>query len=73
MDKYSLVGVNGNVFAVICYVKDAMRKEGISYSERESWAKEALALGDYNKILCHAMDKLEVLNIRYQNDYDEEA
>lgn len=40
MEPFSLVGVNGNAFCVMGYVKDAMRKAGFNKNEIETILKQ---------------------------------
>lgn len=39
--KYTLVGVDGNAFAVMGYVQNAMRKSGFSKEEISAYLKRA--------------------------------
>ena len=41
--KYNLVGVDGNAFAVMGYVRNAMRAEGFSRKEIEDYSKDAMS------------------------------
>lgn len=45
--KYNLVGIDGNAFSVMWYVREAMRKEGYSIEERKAYTDDATS-GDYN-------------------------
>lgn len=58
---YSLVGVNGNAFAVMRYVRDAMRECDCSREDMEEYQAQAMS-GDYNNLLVVSMDMLEKLN-----------
>lgn len=59
--NYSLVGVNGNAFAVMGYVIKAMRECGCSKDEISSYQTKAMS-SDYNNLLVVSCDKLEELN-----------
>jgi len=60
-EKYSLVGVNGNAFSVMGYVRKAMRKEGFDKKEIQKYTKKAMS-GDYNKLLTTSMEILDKVN-----------
>lgn len=61
--KYTLVGVNGNVFAVLAYVSECMRKEGHPRQEIQEFTSNCLNGGyDYNQIICMCADKIDELN-----------
>jgi len=59
--KYSLEGVNGNAYAVMGYVRQAMRKEGISKSEIDKYLEDAQS-SDYSHLLCVSFDMIDKLN-----------
>lgn len=61
MAKYTLVGVDGNAFSVMGYVKSAMRKEGSSKEEIAAYLKKVMS-GDYNSLIVASMDILNKLN-----------
>lgn len=61
--NYSLVGVDGNAFSVMGYVKEAMRKENFSRSEIDSYLKDAVS-GDYQHLLAVSCDMVEKCNNR---------
>ena len=61
MEKYSLVGVDGNAFSVIGKVSSWMRKEGYAKEEIEKYLEDAKS-GDYNHLLCVSIDMVERLN-----------
>lgn len=47
---YSLVGVNGNAYAVMGYVRNAMRECGMTKQQIEEYTSDATS-GDYNHLL----------------------
>ena len=65
MAKYSLVGVDGNAFAVMGYVRKAMRKEGSSKQEIDAYLKKAMS-SNYNNLLVTSMDILDKLSKKLQ-------
>ena len=63
MEKFSLVGVDGNAFSIMGYVEQAMKKTGYSKEEREVYRKEAMS-GDYNHLVCMSLDQIDECNER---------
>lgn len=61
MEKYSLVGINGNALSVVAYTKNAMRECGISRAEIKAYSDRALR-GDYNTVLSESLEVLDRLN-----------
>lgn len=59
--KYTLVGVDGNAFSVMGYVRRAMRECGKSQQEQQEYSNKAMS-GDYNNLLCVSMEMLDELN-----------
>jgi len=59
--KYSLVGVNGNAYAVMGYVKKAMKEVGNPKEEIDGYFRKAVS-GDYNNLIAVSTDILEKLN-----------
>jgi len=51
MEKYSLVGIDGNAFYLLGYTSKAMRDEGFSKEEIDTVMKNAKS-SDYNNLLC---------------------
>ena len=52
--KVQLTGRDGNAFAVMGSVKEALRKAGVSREETDQFLEEAMS-GDYNNLLCTCM------------------
>ncbi len=52
--KVKLVGSDGNAFAVLGKVKDAMKKAGVSPEEIKAFMSEAMS-GDYDNLLVTCM------------------
>lgn len=61
MNKFSLVGVNGNAFSIIGYTTDAMKEASFSREEIKKYHDEAIS-GDYNHLLCVSMQWLDKCN-----------
>jgi hypothetical protein len=63
MSKYdinvSLIGHDGNAFAIMGAVTKAMRRAGVSREEQDEYFKEATA-GDYNQLLATTMEWVKV-------------
>ena len=63
MAKYDitveLIDRDGNAFAIMGAVTNAMRRAGVSKEERDLYFKEATA-GDYNQLLATTMEWVEV-------------
>ena len=62
--KYSLVGTDGNAFAVMGRVRSWMQKEGLTIAERDAYMEEAMS-GDYSHLLRVSMAMVEKLNKEY--------
>lgn len=63
MEKYCLVGVDGNAIAVMGYVSLAMQKTGFTKDEINSYRKEAMS-GNYNNLLCVSKEYIDKCNQR---------
>lgn len=69
--KYTLVGIDGNAFAVMGYVRDAMRKEGCSLEEQKAYTKDAMS-GNYSHLLYVSMNMIEKLNEKRQDEFSDD-
>ena len=56
-----LVGCDGNAFAVMGYVTNAMKKEGKTPAEIRAYRTNAMS-GNYDKLLAVSMEVLDELN-----------
>lgn len=65
--KYTLVGVDGNAYSVMGYVRDAMREIGMSQDEREAYVADATS-GNYKHLLYVSMKMIDKCNERLEND-----
>ena len=63
MKKYSLVGVNGNAFAVMGYVTQAMKECGFPKTEQNTYMEKAMSK-DYDNLLMVSMEYIEQCNQR---------
>lgn len=61
--QYSLVGIDGNAFAIMGYVVNSMQKCGFSKVEMDEYTQRAMS-SDYNNLLCESMNMVEKCNKR---------
>lgn len=61
MAKYSLVGVDGNAYALMAYTSQALKHEGL-YDLVDPMYKEATS-GDYSNLICVCYKYLESANL----------
>lgn len=59
--KYTLIGVNGNAYAIMAYVLKAMRKEGYTPQEGRAYADKAMS-SDYHHLIAVSQEMLDELN-----------
>lgn len=57
---YKLIWVNGNAFAIMWYVKNAMYKEWL-WDKVEEYLKQAQSW-DYDNLLCVSQDYIDKIN-----------
>ena len=73
MKAYTLVGVDGNAYAIMGYVRIAMRRAGMSKEDIDVYTKDATS-SDYNHLLvvsCEIIDKVnEILGLDEYEDYE---
>lgn len=60
---YDLVGVNGNAFSVMGYVRNAMKETGFSRTEIEAYTKDAMS-SDYDHLLTVSVEFVDKCNER---------
>lgn len=71
MAKYSLVGVNGNAYALMGYTAKAMKREGLADEVDEMLSKAKS--GNYSNLICVCNDYVEKCNeIAEQNGTNDE-
>ena len=72
MKAYTLVGINGNAYSIMGYVRDAMHDANMTNDDIDAYVKDATS-SDYNHLLtvsCEMIDRVnEILGL---NDYDED-
>ena len=57
--KVKLTGRDGNAFAIMGAVTQALRKAGVPAEEIKKYQAESMS-GDYNNLLCTAMNWVDV-------------
>ena len=62
-ERYTLVGVDGNAYAVMGYVTRAMRETGFTQEEIQAYKEDAQS-DDYNRLLCVSADMINKCNER---------
>ena len=72
MKEYTLVGVDGNAFNIMDYVRSAMKRAQMTSQDIDAYTKDATS-SDYNHLLvvsCEMIDKAnEVLGL-HESDED---
>ena len=72
MKAYTLIGINGNAYSIMGYVRDAMDDANMTNDDIDAYVKDATS-SDYNHLVavsCEMIDKVnEILGL---NDYDED-
>lgn len=68
--KYSLVGVDGNAFAIMGYTARALKREGLRDKVDEMHARATN--GDYNNLICVCMEYIDMANEAAGETDDEE-
>jgi len=64
--KYDLVGVDGNAYSVMGYVKRAMANEKFTKDEINNYLNDAMS-DDYDHLLYVSIQMIEKCNERYEN------
>lgn len=59
--NYSLVGVDGNAYSIMGYVRKAMRECGCTKEELTKYMEDATR-GNYDELLIVSADKINELN-----------
>lgn len=72
MKTYTLVGINGNAYSIMGYVRVAMDDANMTNDDIDAYVKDATS-SDYDHLLavsCEMIDRVnEILGL---NDYDED-
>lgn len=64
--KYDLVGIDGNAFCVMGYVRRAMYNEHFTKKEVDNYLQDAMS-DDYDHLLYVSIQMIEECNKRYEN------
>ena len=71
MEKYTLIGVDGNAFAVMGYTAQALKNEGLKDLVGEM--QERARSGDYNNLLRVCMEYIDMANEKaIENGWEED-
>lgn len=72
MKAYTLIGINGNAYSIMSYVRDAMHDANMTNKDIDAYVKDATS-SDYDHLLvvsCEMIDRVnEILGL---NDYNED-
>lgn len=73
MKAYSLVGVDGNAYAVMGYTSRAMRHAGFSKEEIDEMMNKAMS-SDYDNLLCVCMEYIDKVNekLGLEEDFEDD-
>lgn len=74
MKTYTLVGINGNAYNIMGYVRDAMHDAKMSKDDINAYIKDATS-SDYNHLLavsCEMIDRVNEILGLYDYDEDED-
>ena len=63
--KYSLVGVDGNAFAIMGYTGRALKNEGLR--DKVDEMRERAMSGDYSNLICVCMEYVDMANEAAEN------
>ena len=66
-EKYTLVGVDGNAFAIMGYVCGAMKQEGKTREQIDEYLKDAKS-SDYSHLVAVSAEMIYQLNEEIEND-----
>ena len=64
VEKYTLVGVDGNAFCIMCYVSSVLKREKCSRDKIDEYIKEATS-SNYDHLIQTSMKILGELNSKY--------
>ena len=70
MAKFTLIGVDGNAFAVMGYTDHALRKAGLSDKVKEMQSRAMSS--DYNNLLCVCDEYVDMANEALGEDDEDE-
>lgn len=58
---YNLVGIDGNAFSIMDYVKKAMKECGFTKERQNEYQSKAMS-GDYNNLLALSIEMIDKCN-----------
>lgn len=61
--KYTLVGVDGNAFAIMAYTRNAMKECGFGRVDIDEMLEKAQS-GDYNNLICVCDEYIQLCNAK---------
>ena len=73
MKAYTLLGVDGNTYAIMGYVRIAMRRAGMSREDIDAYTKDATSSDYYHLLVVSSemIDKVnEILGLDEYEDYE---
>ena len=72
MKAYNLVGINGNAYSIIGYVRAAMDDANMTNDDIDAYVEDATS-SDYNHLVAVSWEMIDRVNkILGLNDYDED-
>lgn len=72
MKAYTLIGINGNAYSIIGYVRAAMDDANMTNDDIDAYVEDATS-SDYNHLVAVSYEMLDRVNkILGLNDYDED-
>ena len=66
MEKYSLVGIDGNAYNIMGYVSYALKREGFK-KEIKKYCEEAMK-SDYDNLIQVSMQYLDKINSKFDDE-----
>lgn len=70
MSKYSLVGIDGNAYAIMGYVTKCMKAEGMDQEDIDNYRANAMS-SNYDHLFCVSCEMIDFLNDEYSDNYDD--
>ena len=73
MKAYTLVGVDGNAYAIMGYVRTAMKRAKMTKEDIDAYIKDATSSDYYHLLVvsCEMIDKVnEILGLDEYEDYE---
>lgn len=69
-EQYSLIGVDSNVFSILGYTVEVMRRAKFTPKEREEFLHEMVSgKYDYNMVVAECTEKIYIANERIREKY----